>query len=149
MNRDDTLKSAFMPWIVTLAAVLMGFSLTSCPKQSRPILPADYSKTIVGDWQGTVGNVKETMSVKDDGSFVCQLQPMGFISTMLFPKAPGTVRGTWIITGDRINLNITGEKNERLQNSMASSTIVSFKKNELILKTDRGDTSTFLRALTL
>ena len=143
------MKSRVTLGVMTSAIAIMGFALTSCPNRSHPVSPADYSTKIIGSWQGTVGNIKETMSIKGDGTFVCQLQPMGFISTMLFPKAPGTVRGTWIITGDRINLNITGEKNERLQNSMASSTIVSFKKNELILKTDRGDTSTFLRALTL
>ena len=149
MKSDDPRKSPFTPWIVTLAAVLMGFSLTSCPKQSRPISQADYSKTIVGNWQGTVGNATETMSVKSDGTFVCQLQPTGFIGTMLFPKRPGSIRGTWNIAGAVITLTITGEKDERVLNNIASSTIVSFKKNELILKTDRGDTSTFLRALTL
>ena len=149
MKRADPLKSPFTPWIVALAAAVMGFSLTSCPKQSRPISQADYSKTLVGDWQGTVGNVMETISFKGDGTFVCQLLPAGFIGTMLFPKRPGSIRGTWNIAGAVITLTITGEKDERVLNNIASSTIVSFKKNELILKTDRGDTSTFLRALTL
>jgi hypothetical protein len=149
MKSADLLKSPFKPLILTLAAVVMGFSLTSCPRQAQPVSQAYYSKTIVGDWQGTVGNVTETMSIKGDGTFVCQVQPMGFISTMLFPKKPGTVRGTWTITGNRITLNITGEKHERLQNSMASSTIISFKKDELVLKSDRGDTSTFQRSRAL
>ena len=149
MSDADPLKSPLTPWILTLAAVVMGFSLTSCPRQAQPVSQADYSKTIVGDWQGTVGNVTETMSIKGDGTFVCHLQPMGFISTMLFPKKPGMIRGIWTITGAKITLNITGEKRERLQNNMASSTIISFKKDELVLKSDRGDTSTFLRSRAL
>jgi len=125
----------------------MGIGLASCHKHSRPVSQADYSTNIIGNWQGTVGNIKEGMFIKGDGTFVCQLQPMGFISTMLFPKAPGTISGTWKITGATITLNIMGEKNERLQNSMASSTIVTFKKDELVLKSDRGDTSSFQRVI--
>ena len=145
MKRDKLPKSPFTPWIVTMAAVVMGFSLTSCPRLSRPVSQADYSTKIVGRWQGTVGESRETMSIDRDGTFVCELRSMGFISTMLFPAVTGTVHGTWKITGDMITLNITGEKNERLQNKMASSTIVSFKEDELVLKSDRGDTSRFQR----
>jgi hypothetical protein len=149
MSGADSLKALFTPLVVTVMAVVMGCSLTSCPRHSRSVSPTDYSRTIVGDWQGTVGNVTETMSIKGDGTFVCQLQPAGFIGTMLFPKRPGTIQGMWTIAGSKITLNITGEKHERLQNSMASSTIISFKKDELVLKSDQGDTSTFLRTQAL
>jgi hypothetical protein len=40
---------------------------------------------------------------------------------------------------------ITGENNEHLVNKTASSVIVSFKENELVLKSDRDDTSSFVR----
>jgi hypothetical protein len=132
-----------------LAIVFTGLCLVSCQNHSQPVSQAEYSKTIVGNWQGTVGNVKETMSIMGDGTFVCQLQPTGFIATMLFPKAPGTIRGTWTIADDAITLNITGQKNERSENGIALSRIVSFKKDELVLKSDRGDTSTFLRTRVL
>jgi hypothetical protein len=85
------------------------------------------------------------MSLDKDGAFVCKLQPTGFIATMIFPAKGGTIRGTWKITGAVIALNITGETNERVENTTASSAIVSFKQDELILKSGRGETSTFLR----
>ena len=64
---------------------------------------------------------------------------------MLYPVAPGTVSGTWVITGNVMTLMITGENNERLVNKTASSVIVSFKENELVLKSDHGETSSFVR----
>ena len=70
---------------------------------------------------------------------------MGFIANTLFPSATGTVRGTWKITGAVITLAISGAENERLMNKSASSTIVAFKEDELVLKSDRGETSPFKR----
>jgi hypothetical protein len=85
------------------------------------------------------------MSLKSDGTFVCQLNQTGFIANMLYPVVPGTVSGTWSITGNVMMLKITGEKNERLVNKTASSVIVSFNENELVLKSNRGETSSFVR----
>jgi hypothetical protein len=99
----------------------------------------------VGRWQGTVGDLKETMSIDGDGTFVCQLHPMGFIANTLSQGVTGTIRGTWKITGAMITLRITGAENERLRNRMVSSTIVAFKEDELVLKSDRGETSRFQR----
>ena len=70
---------------------------------------------------------------------------MGFIANTLYPSATGTVRGTWKITGAIITLVISGAENERLMNKIASSTIVSFKEDELVLKSDRDETSPFQR----
>jgi len=42
-------------------------------------------------------------------------------------------------------LKITGEKNERVENKVALSRIISLKKNELVLKSDKGETSRFER----
>jgi hypothetical protein len=59
----------------------------------------------------------------------------------------GTIRGTWEITGAVITLRITGVKNERLENSIASSMIITFKEDRLVMKSDRGETSLFKRVL--
>jgi hypothetical protein len=105
----------------------------------------EYSTKIVGRWQGTVGDSKETMSIDGDGTFVCQLQPLGFIANTLSQSVAGTIRGTWKITGAIITMSITGAENEPLRNRSASSTIVAFKGDELVLKSDRGETSPFQR----
>jgi hypothetical protein len=104
-----------------------------------------YPTKIVGVWEGTVGESRETMALDKDGAFVCKLQPTGFIATMIFPTKAGTVRGTWKITGAVITLHVTGETNERVEDAATSSAIVSFKENEVVLKSDRGQTSAFER----
>ena len=128
-----------------IAIVVLGFFLASCTNNLLTVSKAEYPTKIIGTWQGTVGNLKETMSIKADGTFVCQLHPGGFISNMIFPTVPGTISGTWKINGEIITLSITGEKNENLKNSIASSTIVAFKENELVLKSSRGESSSFQR----
>ena len=139
------MKSNCTPWVMVIVVVVLGFCLASCAKNSQPVPEAEYSTKIVGRWQGTVGDLKETMSFDGNGTFVCQLYPLGFIATMLFPSAPGTVRGTWKINGAVITLAISGAENERLMNKIASSTIMTFKEDELVLKSDRGETSPFER----
>jgi hypothetical protein len=132
-------------WAGEIVAFILLVCLTACAKIAPPISESDYATNIVGLWQGTVGSSKETMSLDKNGTFVCQLQPTGFISTMIFPTKGGSIRGTWKVTGTAITLDITGEKNERLENNTASSTIVSFKEDELVLKSDRGGTAAFER----
>lgn len=128
-----------------ISVVVLGFFLASCTNNLLTVSKEEYPTKIIGTWQGTVGNLKETMSIKGDGGFVCRLHPGGFIANMIFPTVPGTVRGTWKINGEIITLSITGEKNENLRNRIASSTIVAFKEDELVLKSARGETSSFLR----
>jgi len=70
---------------------------------------------------------------------------MGFIANTLSQSLTGTVRGKWKISGAILTLSITGTKNERLGNKVASSTIVSFSQDKLVLKSDRGETSPFQR----
>jgi uncharacterized protein (TIGR03066 family) len=132
-------------WVGGIVAVVLMACLTACAKTAPPVAESDYATKVVGLWQGTVGSSKETMSLDKNGTFVCQLQPTGFISTMIFPTKGGSIRGTWKVTGTAITLDITGEKNERLENNTASSTIVSFKEDELVLKSDRGGTAAFER----
>jgi hypothetical protein len=127
----------------------LGFCLASCANNSPSVSEAEYSTKIIGRWQGTVGDLKETMSIDGDGTFVCQLHPMGFIANTLSQSVTGTIRGTWKITGAIIILRITGAENESLRNRITSSTIVAFKEDELVLKSDRGGTSPFWRVRAL
>lgn len=132
-----------------IAVVALGISLASCAKNSSIVLKADYSTKIIGRWQGTVGELKETMSIDGDGTFVCQTHPGGFIGNTLSQGVTGTIRGTWKIAGATITLRISHETKEHLRNKIASSTIVAFTDNELALKSDRGKTSTFQRVRSL
>jgi hypothetical protein len=142
------MKPNCIPRVMPIVAVVLGFFLASCANHSTPVPEAEYSTKIVGRWQGTVGDSRETMSINGDGTFVCQLHPGGFIANTLSQGVTGTIRGTWNITGAIITLRITGAKNERLENRITSSTIVAFKKDELVLKADNGTTSLFRRVRT-
>jgi hypothetical protein len=128
-----------------IAVAVMGFYLMSCANKSPPVREADYATKIVGRWQGTVGDLKETMSINGDRTFVCQLYSTGFISNTLSQSVPGRISGTWIITGASVTLKVTSAEHENLANKVASSTIVAFKENELILQSSRGETSLFRR----
>lgn len=139
------MKSNCTPWVRAIAVVVLGFCLASCANNSSTVPEAEYSTKIVGHWQGTVGDEKETMSIEGDGTFVCQLHLTGFIANTLSQGVTGTVHGTWRITGPILTLRITGSENEHLRNKIASSTIVAFKEDKLVLKSDRGETSPFQR----
>ncbi|MEO8429459.1 MAG: hypothetical protein ABI651_20390 [Verrucomicrobiota bacterium] len=89
------------------------------------------------------------MQINSDGTFVCQIHQTGFLANTLSQTVPGQVSGTWNITGVIITLKIMGEKHEHLMDRIATSTIESFKTGELILKSDRGETSLFRRVATL
>jgi hypothetical protein len=73
------------------------------------------------------------------------LRPQGFISNTLSQGVTGTIRGTWAINGKTITLKITSAEDERVNNSVTSSTILAFNQDELSMKSDRGETSTFTR----
>jgi hypothetical protein len=138
------------PIVKIVAALCMLVSYAAgCARDSGPVPPSDYSKQIVGSWQGMVGNSRETMSLARDGAFVCHLQPTGFIANTLSQRVVGVIRGTWRLSGNVITLRITSAEHELPTNSLASSTIVAFKDDELSLKSDRGDSSTFHRVQAL
>ena len=145
MKEVDLMKSNCTSWARAIAVAVLGFCLASCANKSATVPEAEYATTIVGHWQGTVGNVKETMSIDGDGTFVCQIHPLGFLANTLSQSRPGKISGTWNITGAIITLKITGEKHEHLGDWITSSTIESFKADELVLKSDRGGTSPFRR----
>jgi hypothetical protein len=148
MKGVNFMKINCMPLAKSIKVIVLGFCLAFCTNNS--VVPeAEYSTKIVGHWQGTVGALKEIITIKGDGTFDCQLQTTGFIANTLSQRERGNVRGTWKIAGTILTLRITGEKNENLENSIASSTIVAFKGDELVLKSDSGGTSHFVRVLTL
>jgi len=143
------MKTVCVSWVRAIAVLVLGLCLATCADNSSAVPEAEYSTKIVGRWQGTVGDVKETMSINGDGTFVCQLYPRGFIANTLSQGVKGTIRGTWTITGASITLKITGAENETLRNRITSSTIMAFKEDELVLKSDSGETSIFLRVRAL
>ena len=128
--------------------VTLALGLSSC-KPPKPVAEAEYSAKIVGNWLGTVGNMKESITFSGDGSFIAQLRPQGFISNTLSQGVTGTIRGTWAINGKTITLKITSAEDERVNNSVTSSTILAFNQGELSMKSDRGETSTFARVTSL
>jgi len=73
--------------IRAFAVAFLGFCFASCTNNLLTISKAEYPTQIIGTWQGAVGNLKETMSIKGDGNFVCQLHPGRFIANMIFPRA--------------------------------------------------------------
>jgi hypothetical protein len=148
IRRIDLMKAISTHWVL-FAIVLLELCISSCVNKSTPIPQAEYSTKIVGLWQGTVGDSKETMSIHGDGTFVCKLFPTGFIANTLSQGVAGTVRGTWKITRAVITLKITGAEKENLRNTITSSIIVAFKENELVLKSDSGKTSAFGRVYAL
>ena len=114
-----------------IAVAVLGLFVAACANNTRPVSEGEYSARILGLWQGTVGDSRETMSFDSDGAFVCQLHPTGFIANTLSQAVTGKISGTWNITGTRVTLTVTGAQNERWVNRTASSTIVSFEENKL------------------
>ncbi len=120
--------------------------VSSCTP-ANPVPEAQYSAKIVGNWLRAVGDMEESITFGGDGSFIAQSRPRGFISNTLSQGVTGTIRGTWAINGKTITLKITSAEDERVTNSVTSGTILAFNQNELSLKSERGETSTFTRAI--
>jgi hypothetical protein len=135
--------------IVNIACVLLVGPLFTCGLSScspgMPIGVADYPSKIVGSWWGDVGDKSETISFSADGTFVSQERSRGFISNTLGQGVTGTIRGTWAIRGKSIELNISSAEDVRLSNRATTSTIETFKENEIVVKSGTGDISTFTR----
>ena len=140
-----SMKSFGTTWVRAIATIALGFCLAACTRNAPPVPETEYPAKIVGSWQGTVGNMRETMAIDGDGTFVCQLYPGGFIARTLSQGVAGSVHGTWNITGNRIALSITGAEHEHVENPVSSSTIIAFKENELTLKSGSGEISAFQR----
>lgn len=137
-------------FIIKRLGLLLALALgVSACTPAKPVAEAEYGAKIVGNWLGTVGDMKESITFSADGSFVAQLRPQGFISDTLSQGVTGTIRGTWAINGKTIILKITSAEDVRVKNSVTSSTILTFNQEEISLKNDVGTTSTFTRALSL
>jgi hypothetical protein len=157
INRQDNLDN-FQPQSGTLMnssclpilGLLLGlaFGILACTP-AKPVAEADYNAKIVGSWLGAVGDMKESISFSADGGFIAQLRPLGFISNTLYQGVTGTVRGAWSINGKNITLKITDAEDENVMNRVTSSTIMAFNQDEITLKSDRGETSTFHREISL
>jgi hypothetical protein len=132
--------------IVNITRLVSFVLLTvSCSPNVASVNEADYSAKIVGDWMGTVGDMKEAISFSSNGSFEAHLRPQGFISNTLGQSVTGTIGGAWAIKGNSMTLNITTAEDERVLNKSTTSTIEAFKPNELVVKSSGGGTSTFVR----
>ena len=128
--------------------LLLACGLSACSPDGAPVAEAQYSAKIVGNWQGTVGDTRETISFNTDGGFVSQVRRQGFISNTLGQGVTGTVRGTWAINGTTVTLSISSAEDVRVLNGSTTSTIEAFKPNELVVKSNTtGETSTFVRTL--
>ena len=130
-----------------LLSLLFAGAISSCSPNGAPVAEAEYSAKIVGDWQGTVGDERETISFGADGRFTSQVRRRGFISDTLGHGVTGMIRGTWAISGKSITLNISSAEDVRVVNSATTSTIETFKPNEIVVKSATGGTATFVRAL--
>jgi hypothetical protein len=123
------------------------FSGCNSSSDNSLVSESEYSTKIIGSWEGTVGELKEVMVLNPDCTFVCHVRSIGFIANTLSQSLPGKIYGRWLITGAKINMEITGEKNEHVENNTTSSLIVAFKQNCLVLKSSGGDSSVFNRIL--
>jgi hypothetical protein len=127
--------------------ILLASLLMSCSSSGTPVPQADYATRIVGGWQGTVAGISETITFNADGKFVSEVRPRGFISNTLGQGVTGTVRGTWQIRGNAITLNVTSAQDARLADTATRSTIEKFVPDEIVVKSEKGDMSTFRRLL--
>jgi hypothetical protein len=80
---------------LVLLELFFAFALLSCSPDGASVAEAEHSAKIVGDWLGTVGDEKESISFGAGGTFVSRVRPRGFISNTLGQGVTGIVRGTW------------------------------------------------------
>jgi hypothetical protein len=127
--------------------LLLATGLSSCERAGTSLAEPQYQAALVGDWQGNVGDDSESISFEADGSFSCQVRSNGFIGTTLGQGTTGAIRGSWTLQGNIITLAIDHASQEQPLNLATTSTIVSFNQNQLVVKSDTGETSTFTRVM--
>jgi len=84
-----------LPLLGLLLALALAFGIVSCTP-AEPVTEAEYGAKIVGNWLGTVGDMKESIYFNADGNFIAQLRP-GDSSATRFPRASpaqSVVRGS-------------------------------------------------------
>jgi hypothetical protein len=146
------IASGYLPMSInffrfSLLGLTFALCLASCAPDGATVKEPQYATKLVGDWQGTVGDMREGISFTADGKFVSKVRPRGFISNTLGQGITGTVRGTWAISGNVISLHIDSAEDETVLNKMTTSTIESFKQDGLVVRSSKGETSTFVRAI--
>ncbi len=137
-----TSPTALLRW---LFLPLLVAGLTACERSGPVIAPSQYQAILIGNWQGTVGVERETMSFAQGGQYTAQLLREGFISTTLGQGEAGTINGTWTLKGNVITLAIDNTDNVEPINNSTESTIIEFKQNKLTVSSAGGETSTFIR----
>lgn len=125
---------------------LLALPMLACEREGAVLAEAQYQAALVGHWQGNVEGDSESISFQADGRFSSEVLPTGFISTTLDQGVPSTVRGAWTLQGKVITLNIDQANGAPPVNLATTSTIVSFNENKLVVKSDTGQTSTFIRS---
>ena len=129
-----------------VAGTLTGYAQELVGPPANPVAEAEYSEKMVGTWLGTVEGMKESIRFSGDGSFNAQLRPQGFISNTLSQGVTGTISGSWFVNGRIITLQIIRAEDVRVKDRATSSIILTFNQDELSLKSDQGEISTFTRA---
>ena len=111
--------------------LLLAFALgvSSCTP-AKPVAEAEYSAKIVGNWLGTVGNMKESITFSGGGSFIAQLRPKGSSATQLSQRRHRHDPRYWHQWQDD-HVEDTSAEDERVNNSVTSSTILAFNQDEL------------------
>jgi hypothetical protein len=127
--------------------LLLSVLLCACEDRGNSIPESQYASALVGQWRGAVGGESETISFREDGSYIAQLQSNGFIGRTLGQAVEGEIGGSWVIAGRVITLTVDSAENERSINATTTSTILEFNQNELVVKSAGGETSTFSRVL--
>ena len=138
-----TLERAISAARVSLAA-LVACALISCSPAGK-VAEADYPAMLIGGWLGTVGDTKEDITFNADGTFTAYVRPTGFISNTLGQGVTGTIRGTWTLKGKSVTLNVDSTVRESVRNRTTISTIESFKTDEIVVKSEQGEKTTFVR----
>jgi hypothetical protein len=143
-------KPAVMTSIITIVrlllfGLLLACGLSSCSHGGAPVSEGEYSKAIVGNWRGQVGNEAEAISFNADGSFVAQVRRTGFISGTLGQGVTSTIRGAWAINAKNISLKINSADDVSVLNKSTTGTIEKFEANELVIKDSNGESGTFVR----
>jgi hypothetical protein len=79
--------------------LLIAFGISACSQEGGTVGDSEYAAKIIGNWLGTVGDMKESISFSANGAFVSEVRPRGFISNTLGQGVTGTIRGKWAIKG--------------------------------------------------
>ena len=102
-----------IPYLPVLGLLLaLAFCISACTP-AKPVEEAEYSAKIVGNWLGTVGDMKESITFIADGGFSSK-SARGFISNTLSQGVTGTIRGTWAINAKTIRLKIISAEDEQV-----------------------------------